>query len=78
MEIRRDTSLNLHFEKNEEKNSFFKKKSVSFDRDHQNPSEVWLKIGCGSEKIVFFEEQNTGYFPIDLSQFHNFWRKLTV
>ena len=29
-------------------------------------------------KIVFYEEQNTGYFSIDLSQFHNFWRTLTV
>ena len=30
------------------------------------------------KKIVFYEEQNTGYFSLDLSQFHIFWRKLTV
>ena len=38
-------------------------------------AENWL---WKRKKIVFFVEQNTGYLPINLSQFHNFWWKLTV
>jgi hypothetical protein len=31
----------------------------------------------GGGGLVFLEEQNTGYFPMYLSQFHNFRRRLT-
>lgn len=44
-----------------QKDFSFLLKGIFFDRDHQNRTEIFSKIGCGSaKKLVFLEERHTG------------------